>query len=380
MWSAFQPDRGIDFNAFFWVRRDGGNVMIDPLPLDPEGIEFVRRKGGVRWILVTNADHWRAAATLREVFRAEVYAPAPERERLEREQRRPDQWYDAGGGLPAILRDEMQVLPIRGGKTPCEMAFFLKPVRALVFGDIVRSQVAGRLTLLPDDKLSDKASVLDSLRRAIPLPFEAILVGDGDCVFHDARETYFRLLDAVPGVLFNKVNLDRLEFGPASNRHPGAETETAQVSRHMTCRQLGYHVRRILPGNVWPAFHYETGEEELFLVWRGTVKVRTPNGLFTLRPGDLVAMPTGPAHAHQFVNDGPDPCEIFCLGVDRPQSLAFYPDTNRIMVSERGELYRVSDRRDDYWEDDPTVGRAPGETGRLFDDEPGGSSGPGESS
>jgi uncharacterized cupin superfamily protein len=359
MWSAFQPDRGIDFNAFFWIRRDGGNVLIDPLPLDAAEIDFVRKKGGVRWILVTNSDHWRAASSLREVFRAEVYAPAPERERLEREQRRPDQWYDSGGGLPAILREEMQVLPIRGGKTPCEMAFYLKSLRALVFGDIVRTQVAGRLTLLPDDKLFDKPAVLDSLRRAIPLPFEAILVGDGDCVFRDARETFLRMLDAVPGVLFNKVNLDRLEFVPGNRPRAGAETQLAHVSRHMTCRQLGYHLRRILPGNVWPAFHYETGEEEMFLVWRGTMKVRTPNGLFPVGPGDLIAMPTGPLHAHQFINDGYEPVEILCLGVDRPQSLAFYPDTNKIMVGERGEIYRVADRREDYWEDDPTVGRAP---------------------
>jgi len=359
LWSVFQAERGIDFNAFFWVRPDGGNVLIDPLPLDATDVAFIRGKGGVRWILITNSDHWRAAAALRDTFRAEVYAPAPDRERLERDQRRPDQWYHSGGGLPAVLREDMQVFPIRGGKTPGEMAFYLKPLRAIVFGDIVRSQVAGRLTLLPDDKLSDKASVLDSLRRVIPLPFEAILVGDGDCIYHDARETFFRMLDNVPGVLFNKVNLNSLEFAPGPRPQTGAETEKAQISRHMTCRQLGYHMRRLLPGNVWPAFHYETGEEELFLVWKGTMKVRTPQGLFPVGPGELVAMPTGPAHAHQFVNDGTEPCEIFCLGVDRAQSLAFYPDTNKIMVSERGEIYRVADRREDYWEDDPTVGRAP---------------------
>jgi len=45
--------------------------------------------------------------------------------------------------------------------------------------------------------------------------------------------------------------------------------------------------------------------------------------------------------------------------VNRPQSLAYYPDTDKIMVSERSEIYRVADRREDYWEDDPTVGRGP---------------------
>lgn len=359
LWSAFQPDRGIDFNGFFWIRGDGGNVLIDPLPVDGKQAAFIREKGGARWILITNADHWRAADALRTAFRAEIYAPAPERARFERDERRPDYWYDATGGLPGVLREELLVLPIRGGKTPCEMAFFLKPLRALLFGDIVRTEVPGRLTLLPDDKLRDKLSVLESLRRAIPHPFEAILVGDGDAVFHDAREAFFRMLDGVRGVLFNKVNLDRLDFTPAARPQAGALTETAQISRHMTCRQLGYHMRRLLPGNVWPAFHYETGEEEMFLVWKGTMKVRTPQGLFPVGEGDLVAMPTGPAHAHQFVNDGAEACDFLCLGVDRPQSLAFYPDTNRIMVSERGEIYRVADRRDDYWEDDPTVGRAP---------------------
>ncbi|HKQ97881.1 MAG TPA: MBL fold metallo-hydrolase [Candidatus Polarisedimenticolia bacterium] len=359
LWSVFQPDRGIDFNGFFWVRGDGANVLIDPLPVDETKSAFIRAKGGVRWILITNADHWRAADALRDTFRAEIYAPAAERARLDRDGRRPDHWYDANGGLPGVLRESMTALPIRGGKTPGEMAFYLKPLQALLFGDIVRTSVPGRLGLLPDAMLSDKASVLDSLRRAIPLVFKAILLGDGDCIFHDARERYFKMLDHVPGALFNKVNLHRLEFERGSRHQAGAETESAQVSRLMTCRQLGYHMRRLLPGNVWPAFHYETGEEEMFLVWKGTMKVRTPQGIFGLVPGDLVAMPTGPAHAHQFLNDGTEPCEFFCLGVNRDQSLAYYPDTNRIMVSERGELYRVADRREDYWEDDPTVGRGP---------------------
>ena len=359
LWSAFQPDRGIDFNGFFWVRPAGGNVLIDPLPLDEAKNSFIRERGGARWIVVTNADHWRATDAARERFRAEVWAPAAERERLARDGRKADHAYDGTSALPLELREEVEALPLRGGKTECEMALYLKPIRALLFGDVVRSQASGRLTLLPDEKLSDKKAVLDSMRRAIPLPFETILVGDGDCVFQDARETFFRMLDELPGMLFNKVDLSALEFVRGSRLQKGAETESAQISRHMTCRQLGYHMRRLLPGNVWPAYHYETGEEEMFLVWKGAMKVRTPQGLFPLKAGDLVAMPTGPAHAHQFVNDGAEPCEFFCLGVNRPQSLAFYPDTGKIMVSERDEQYRVADRREDYWEDDPSVGRGP---------------------
>jgi uncharacterized cupin superfamily protein/glyoxylase-like metal-dependent hydrolase (beta-lactamase superfamily II) len=359
VWSAFQPDRAIDFNGFFWQRRDGGNVLVDPLPLAEAQAAFIRERGGARWILITNADHWRATDPARDRFGAEVYVPASERERLARDGRRADHGYETAGDLPAGLREEVAVLPIRGGKTECETALYLEPIKALLFGDVVRSHDSGRLTLLPDAKLQDKAAVLASLRRAIPLPFEAILLGDGDCVFRDARETLFRMLDDLPGTLFNRINLNELEFARGSRAQKGALTEAAQISRHMTCRQLGYHMRRLLPGNVWPAYHYETGEEEMFLVWKGEMKVRTPQGLFPVKPGDLVAMPAGPAHAHQFVNDGAAPCDFFCLGVNRPQSLAYYPDTNKIMVSERDEIYRVADRREDYWEDDPSVGRGP---------------------
>ena len=354
LWSAHQPDRGIDFSGFFWA-RPGGGVLFDPLPLDEAGLAGIAASGGARWIVLTNADHWRAADAFRDRFGAEVLAPAADRGRLETDGRRPDRLYSAASDLPAELRDDIDVIPVRGCKTPGEVVLFLKPIRALLFGDVVRSHATGRLELLPDTHLPDKTAVLDSLRRVIPLPFEALLLGDGDGVFHNAREALFRMFDTLPGTLFNRVNLNALDFAKGSRFQLGAVSESAQVSRHMTCRQLGYHMRRLLPGNVWPAYHYETGEEELFLVWKGTMQVRTPQGLFPVGPGDLVAIPSGPAHAHQFVNKGSEPCEFFCLSNLEPQSLAYYPDSNRIAVSERGELYRVSDRREDYWEDDPTV-------------------------
>src|SRR5262245_6541470 len=93
VWSAFQRDHGIDFNGFFWVRPDGGHVLFDPLPLGEADVAFIRERGGARFILLTNADHWRGTDRARETFRAEVYAPAPERERLARDGRRADHAY-----------------------------------------------------------------------------------------------------------------------------------------------------------------------------------------------------------------------------------------------------------------------------------------------
>src|SRR5262249_14190496 len=147
-WSAFQPDRAMDFNGFFWARPAGG-VLIDPLPLDERGSGLVRDAGGARWVPLTDAAHWRAGGGLRGAFRAEVWAPGPERERLARDGRRPDRWFETASDLPAELREDIQIVPIHGGKSPGEVALFLRPIRVLLFGDVVRSDAAGRLCLLP---------------------------------------------------------------------------------------------------------------------------------------------------------------------------------------------------------------------------------------
>ncbi|MEZ5988389.1 MAG: cupin domain-containing protein [Planctomycetota bacterium] len=354
-WSLFQPDRGIDFNGFFWRRPEGrGGLMIDPLALDEAGLATVREAGGVADVLVTNFDHLRAAPALKEAFGARVLAPAEERERFGDRAGVVDAWF--GDELPEDLRADVQVFPIRGGKSPVEAALYLRPLKALYFSDLVRSHASGALILMKDEKLADKQRVLDDLRRVLPLPFEAVLLGDGDCVWTGARDALCGFLEALPGTLFNRINLDRLEW-VRRDAQPGAVSDRAQVSRYMTLRQLGFHMARLHPGSVSTAFHYETGEEEIFLVLEGRLTARTPQGEFELGPGDLVGFPPGPANAHQFRNDSDEPCTFLCLGNDRPQSLCFYPDTQKINVCERGELYRVADRRSDYWEGDPTVGR-----------------------
>lgn len=354
-WSSYQPDRGIDFNGFFWKRPEGrGGVLIDPLDLAEAQAGHVRDAGGARHILVTNFDHLRAAPALKQQFDGRVLAPAAERDRFGDAAHLVDEWFS--DELPEELRGDIQVLPIHGGKSPVEAALYLRPLRSLYFSDLVRSHSSGELMLLEDSKLADKDRVLADLRRVLPLPLDAILLGDGDCVWSGARDCLFRFLERLPGVLFNRLNLGNLEW-VRRDRQKRAVSDRAQVSRYMTLRQLGFHVARLPPGNVSTAYHYETGEEEVFLVLEGTLTARTPQGEFTLQKGDLVAFPTGPDNAHQFRNDSDAPCEFLCLGTNVPQSSCIYPDTNKIMVCERDELYRLADKRDDYWEGDPSVGR-----------------------
>lgn len=195
-WSEYQADRRIDFNGWFW-ERDGGNVVIDPMPLDADGLAFVRERGGARWILVTSAEHLRAAPELSAALDAETLAPAAERGRFGDGANAVHGWFEVPNGLPNALADDLEVFGLRGGKSPMEPCFHLRSHGALYFGDLVRSHVSGNLCLLPEPKLTDRGAVVDSLRELASLAPEAILLGDGDPILRGAGEAWRALHDSL---------------------------------------------------------------------------------------------------------------------------------------------------------------------------------------
>lgn len=188
-WSEFDPSRNVDFHGLCWVRPEG-NVLVDPLPLSPHDAAHLATLGDVRWIVITNSDHTRAARALAETTGAALLGPAAERETF------PfpcDRWLaDGDEVVPGLV-----ALALDGSKTPGELALVLAG-DTLICGDLVRAHRAGSLMLLPDGKLADKQAAVASVRRLADLPgIEVVLVGDGWSVFHGGREQ----LSALAGVL-----------------------------------------------------------------------------------------------------------------------------------------------------------------------------------
>ena len=185
-WGDYQPDRGIDFNGFHWKRPEGA-LLIDPMPLNELGLTKLRELGGARWVLITNAEHLRAGPELKQAFSAQLIAPTEERERLGENAALVDCWFENSEDLPPELRADIRVFPLRGGKSPMEPALYLEPLQALYFADLVRSHETGRLRLLPDPKLTDRALVLSTLSEIPDVSIEAILLGDGDGIYNGAQ-------------------------------------------------------------------------------------------------------------------------------------------------------------------------------------------------
>lgn len=184
-WSEFNKERNLDFHSVLWV-REGGNVLIDPLPLSEHDHSHLQRLGGVNFIVITNSDHCRDSEHIAGATGAVVYGPAEEED-----------------NLPCIchhwLHDNEEIVPgliayeLNGSKTPGELALVLEH-STLITGDLIRCHVGGELCLLPEAKLTDLNQAIQSVKRIAALPgIKAVLPGDGWPLFNHGGEALQRL-------------------------------------------------------------------------------------------------------------------------------------------------------------------------------------------
>jgi glyoxylase-like metal-dependent hydrolase (beta-lactamase superfamily II) len=79
------------------------------------------------------------------------------------------------------------------------VAFHWPERRLLIVGDAVVGNPPGRLSLLREKVLDDPTRLRESVRQLLSLDFDTLLVGDGECVLHDARERLGELVETFPG-------------------------------------------------------------------------------------------------------------------------------------------------------------------------------------
>ncbi len=184
-WSRFDEARNIDFHSVLWV-REGGNVLVDPLPLSVHDAAHLQELGGAALVIITNSDHVRDAPRIAKAMGAKLSGPAGEMSDFPVSC---DSWL-ADGNKPV---PGLEVLALEGSKTPGELALRIE-TDTLVTGDLVRAHRGGALDLLPEAKLSDRVKARRSVERLARLEgLEAVLTGDGWPVFCDGRRALSEL-------------------------------------------------------------------------------------------------------------------------------------------------------------------------------------------
>lgn len=342
MWSVWQPDRAMFFNSFF-VERESGNVIVDPLTASEDVIAYLKGHGGVAWIVITNRDHERRARDLAAAFGAKIATGEKEAALL-------------SGPADRLLRsgdtiaDGIDVIALEGGKTPGEIALHLREHKAAIVGDALWGDPAGSLRLPPDEKLIDPAKAVLSLRQIWALRLDVLLVGDGACIFAGADTVIGDCLQARSDVYVNRINIDELykeTFSEGGGRYEGVYEEIGNL---IGARKLGYQITTLPPGKRLCPLHAEDMEEELFIVWEGEAVIRTLRGEYTCRKGDIIAFPVGDIGTHQVINKSDKPCRVFMLGAEDPKGVAYYPDSKKVLVSSRGRMILRTEPVLDYYD------------------------------
>ena len=340
-WSVFSQERQIDFNGHLWV-RDEGNVLIDPVPMTAADLEQFDQLGGAVWIVLTNRDHEREAAFFRDRTGARIAAHHADVDLFDQP---PDRRLDDGEEIVPGL----QVVHLAHGKSPGEIALYWPSLKMVLAGDLVVGAPLGRITLLPDAKLADPAQAALGLRELLQLDFDALLMGDGHSVLHDARRLLLECLEERTDIYINKINLEDIPWTPWGGAE-GYRWETKDIDPLIGGRHLGYRLIRLPAGQSTFPQHFHHFEEEMFYILEGTCTLIGPRGPVAVEQGDFIACPPGLRSAHKFTNQGQQPCVLLALSNVLPHDLTQYPDSDKINIRSlrRQGIFRRADAVD-YW-------------------------------
>ncbi|HZX95409.1 MAG TPA: MBL fold metallo-hydrolase [Myxococcales bacterium] len=171
-WQWFSERHGYDFNGYL-LRDAGGNVAVDPVEMPAEVLAGLARSGVSR-IVLTNRNHFRAAARLKKETGARISVHPADAAFV----RAQDVPVDDELAIGARLSQGFEVVDA-SGKSPGEVALWNAERRVLMVGDACVGKPPGALALLPAKVIDELPRLHASLRRLAELPAEAVLVGDG---------------------------------------------------------------------------------------------------------------------------------------------------------------------------------------------------------
>lgn len=95
--------------------------------------------------------------------------------------------------------------------------------------------------------------------------------------------------------------------------------------------ELGASVYELGPGN-FNVYHFHHRWEEILVLLRGRLTLRTPEGERVLEEGDVVHFPRGPAGAHGLKNETDSPARYLMASTRGGPEVAEYPDLRQITV------------------------------------------------
>lgn len=152
------------------------------------------------------------------------------------------------------------------------------------------------------------------------------------------------------------IRKDTKDFQPNPNKIDGFRlfTDRTRENLGVNPKWLNFDVRKLNPGEYNAAYHFHRYAEELFVIQHGESSLRTPQGVETVKAGDIIFFEAGESGAHQLYNHTNVPCVFLDIRTYIGHDVCEYPDSDKIIIVPNGETFK-RDEQHDYFEGEEKI-------------------------
>lgn len=136
-----------------------------------------------------------------------------------------------------------------------------------------------------------------------------------------------------PNVYDSEFQMERAEMG----------IKGSLVARAAGARELGGTVYELAPGGKGFNLHAHYGNEEMFIVLRGTPTMRREEGEEELAPGDVVVCNRGRQGMHAMTNRSEEPALVLAVSTANSPDVVLYPENETVGVATRNPFTPAED-------------------------------------
>lgn len=113
----------------------------------------------------------------------------------------------------------------------------------------------------------------------------------------------------------------------------GAMLRAVRLAAHAGAKRLAANLYEIEQGATVSPLHFHHANEELLFVIAGTPTLRgSANEQRTLKAGEVISFPPGPAGTHQVLNHAEQPARVLICATNDMPEVAEQPETGTIAV------------------------------------------------
>ncbi|MBN2796456.1 MAG: cupin domain-containing protein [Clostridia bacterium] len=152
--------------------------------------------------------------------------------------------------------------------------------------------------------------------------------------------------------IFNKDKLEMKLVEPELTEF--SWKKSSKLNAIVQSNDYVFDIKAIGPGKFSYPYHCHYNSEEIFVILKGKITLRTPEGFQEISEGEFAFFEKGPCGAHQLYNHTDEICTYLDIRSKKDLDVCEYPDSNKINIMSESNMILTNGKAVDYFykEDD----------------------------